>query len=91
MSNTRYTILHELTENDYKYGFVTDIDIDTVPKGLNEDIIRLISYKKNEPEFMLQFRLKAYRHWQKMKVPKWAHLRLPDINYQDIVCYAAPK
>ncbi len=84
-------ILSRLTTSDYKYGFVTDIDTETIPKGLNEDVVRLISKKKNEPEFMLEWRLKAFRHWQTMKMPKWAHLQIPEINYQDIIFYAAPR
>jgi Fe-S cluster assembly protein SufB len=75
----------------YKYGFVTDIDSDEVPPGLNEEIIRLISAKKGEPEFMLEWRLKAYRHWVTMKEPTWANVRYPPIDYQSIVYYAAPK
>lgn len=84
-------ILNELTQSEYKYGFYTDIDTDTIPKGLNEDVIRMISQKKSEPEWLLEFRLKAYRQWEKMKMPHWPHLKLPEINYQDIVYYAAPK
>ncbi len=84
-------VIHEVTQSDYKYGFVTDIENDTIPKGLNEDVVRLISQKKNEPDFMLEFRLKAFRHWKTMKMPKWAHLTIPEINYQDIIYYAAPK
>jgi Fe-S cluster assembly protein SufB len=84
-------ILNQLTTSDYKYGFVTDIEMDTAPMGLNEDIIRFISAKKNEPGWMLEFRLKAYRHWLTMKEPKWAHLSYPEINYQEIIYYAAPK
>ncbi|MBN2519569.1 MAG: Fe-S cluster assembly protein SufB [Bacteroidales bacterium] len=84
-------IIHEVTQNEYKYGFVTDIENDIIQKGLNEDVIRIISAKKNEPEFMLEFRLKAYRHWQTLKMPNWAHLKIPEINYQDIIYYAAPK
>lgn len=91
MSADQNQLLDEVTSNDYKYGFYTDIEQDTLPKGLNEDIIRKISEKKKEPEFMLEFRLKAYKHWQTMKMPKWAHLELPEINYQDIIYYAAPK
>ncbi|MBI1722906.1 MAG: Fe-S cluster assembly protein SufB, partial [Gemmatimonadetes bacterium] len=75
----------------YKYGFVTDIDSEDVPPGLNEDIIRLISAKKREPEFMLEWRLKAYRHWLTMKEPTWANVNYPPIDYQSIVYYAAPK
>jgi Fe-S cluster assembly protein SufB len=84
-------ILHEATRGEYKYGFYTDIEVDTVPRGLSEEIIRMISAKKKEPEFLLEFRLKAFRHWQTMKMPRWAHLKLPDINYQDIIYYAAPR
>ncbi|MEM7555994.1 MAG: Fe-S cluster assembly protein SufB [Cyanobacteria bacterium P01_A01_bin.84] len=80
-----------LVNQPYKYGFVTDIETDTIPKGLNEDVIRLISAKKNEPEFMLEFRLKAYRQWQKMTEPNWADVNYPKIDYQDIIYYSAPK
>lgn len=88
---TNNNVLEEVTSGDYKYGFVTDIEMDTAPKGLNEDIVRFISAKKNEPEWMLEFRLKAFRHWLKMKEPKWAHVDYPPINFQDIIFYAAPK
>jgi len=91
MEKDQDNILHEATRGDYKYGFYTDIETDTVPKGLDEDIIHLISSRKKEPPFMLEFRLKAYQHWQKMKMPRWAHLTIPEINYQDIIYYAAPK
>jgi Fe-S cluster assembly protein SufB len=84
-------LLNDITTKEYEYGFVTEIDTDVIPKGLNEDVIRLISTKKKEPEFMLEFRLKAFRHWLTMKMPHWAHLKLPEINYQDIIFYAAPK
>ena len=84
-------ILNELTTSDYKYGFFTDIEMDSAPPGLNEDIIRFISAKKQEPEWMLEFRLKAYRHWLTMEEPQWAHISYPPINYQDIIYYAAPK
>lgn len=84
-------ILDQVTGSEYKYGFYTDIDTETIPKGLNEDVVRMISAKKNEPEFMLEFRLKSYRHWLTMKMPGWAHLKIPEINYQDIIYYAAPK
>jgi Fe-S cluster assembly protein SufB len=76
---------------EYKYGFVTDIEMDQVPKGLNEDTIRLISSKKNEPEWMLEYRLKAFRYWLTMTEPEWAHVKYPKINFQDIVYYSAPK
>lgn len=91
MEKDQDKILNEVTQGEYKYGFVTDIEAEAIPKGLNEDIIRLISQKKNEPEFMLEFRLKAFRHWQTMKMPEWAHLKIPEINYQDIIYYSAPK
>ncbi len=84
-------ILSEVTSGEYKYGFVTDIEMDTAPKGLSEDIVRFISAKKNEPEWMLDFRLKAYRRWLQMEEPTWAHLHHPPINYQEIIFYAAPK
>ncbi|NET50032.1 MAG: Fe-S cluster assembly protein SufB, partial [Merismopedia sp. SIO2A8] len=80
-----------LVNQPYKYGFVTEIETDKVPRGLNEEIIRLISAKKNEPEFMLEFRLKAYRQWQKMSEPTWPHVNYPPIDYQDIIYYSAPK
>ncbi len=84
-------ILDEVTNSEYKYGFVTDIEMDTAPKGLNEDIVRFISAKKKEPEFMLEWRLKAFRHWLKMEEPNWQNVTYPKINYQDIIFYAAPK
>jgi len=80
-----------LVNQPYKYGFITDIESDTIPAGLNEDVIRLISLKKNEPEFMLDFRLKAYRHWLKMAEPDWAAVGYPAIDYKSIVYYSAPK
>ena len=83
--------LKDLTEQKYRYGFVTEIEEDRVPKGLSEEIIRLISEKKGEPRFMLEWRLKAYRHWLTMEEPTWANVRFPKIDYQDIVYYAAPK
>src|SRR5690606_34873751 len=73
------------------HGFVTDIETDVMPPGLNEDVVRLISAKKNEPEFMLQWRLRAYRHWLTMKEPTWGHLQVSPIDYQAISYYAAPK
>jgi len=91
MEKDQDKILNEVTEGEYKYGFTTDIESESIPKGLNEDVIRIISQKKNEPEFMLEFRLKAFRHWQTMKMPEWAHLKVPEINYQDIIYYSAPK
>ena len=84
-------ILNEVTNGEYKYGFVTDIDTETIPKGLSEEVVRMISAKKGEPEWMTEFRLKAYRHWLTMTMPRWPHLDLPEIDFQDIIYYAAPK
>jgi len=84
-------ILEEKISTEYKYGFVTDIEADNAPKGLNEDIIRFISAKKNEPEWMLAYRLKAFRHWLTMEEPKWAHVSYQKPNFQDIIYYSAPK
>lgn len=83
--------LEALSNVEYKYGFKTEIESEQFAKGLNEDVIRLISAKKNEPQFMLDFRLKAYEHWLKMKEPKWANVSYPEINYQNIIYYSAPK
>jgi Fe-S cluster assembly protein SufB len=80
-----------LVNQPYKYGFVTNIETEQIPRGLSEDVVRLISAKKNEPEFMLEFRLKAYRQWLKMSEPDWPHVKYPAIDYQDIVYYSAPK
>jgi Fe-S cluster assembly protein SufB len=80
-----------LVNQPYKYGFVTDIEADTIPRGLSEDVVRLISAKKNEPEFMLEYRLRAYHQWLKMTEPTWSHVQYPPINYQDIIYYSAPK
>jgi len=85
------TSVQSLVSQPYKYGFTTDIEADTIPRGLNEDVIRLISAKKNEPEFMLEFRLKAYRKWLTMAEPTWPNVHYPPIDYQDIVYYSAPK
>ncbi|MCG6187407.1 Fe-S cluster assembly protein SufB [Maribellus maritimus] len=84
-------ILNEVTQSEYKYGFITEIDTDIIDKGLNEDVVRTIWKKKNEPEFMLGFRLEAFRKWQKMKMPNWAYLKVPPIDFQEISYYAAPK
>ncbi len=84
-------IIGDVTSSEYKYGFVSDIDSDIIPRGLNEDVIRLISKKKGEPEWLLDFRLKAFRHWETLKMPTWAHLDIPEIDYQAISYYAAPK
>jgi Fe-S cluster assembly protein SufB len=83
--------LQDLTSQDYKYGFTTDIEADAVPKGLSEDVVRVISKKKGEPAFMLEWRLKAYRHWLTMREPTWANIHYPKIDYQDIIYYSAPK
>jgi Fe-S cluster assembly protein SufB len=85
------TTVKTLVNQPYKYGFITDIESDSIPRGLSEDVVRLISTKKNEPEFMLEFRLKAYHQWLKMTEPTWADVNYPPINYQDIVYYSAPK
>src|SRR5437867_4123294 len=90
MSTANETI-EGLVQREYKYGFYTDVEADAAPPGLNEDVIRLISAKKNEPEFMLDWRLKAYRHWLTMKEPRWQNVRFAPIDYQDIVYYSAPK
>ena len=84
-------IIREITRQEYKDGFVTDVSQEFIPKGLNEEIIRTISRLKEEPEWLLEFRLDAFRRWEKMEQPRWAHLDLPEINYQDIIYYAAPK
>ena len=84
-------LVDQVTGQEYKYGFVTDVDADTIPMGLNEDIIRLISKKKEEPEWLLNFRLKAFAHWKTLSMPHWAHLNIPEIDYQKIYYYSAPK
>ena len=91
IENSSDYIIDEVTNNEYKYGFVTNIETHTIEKGLNEDVIRYISKMKNEPEWLTQYRLDAYRKWLNMKMPTWAHLEIPEINYQDIIYYAAPK
>ncbi|MCX6182915.1 MAG: Fe-S cluster assembly protein SufB [Bacteroidetes bacterium] len=83
--------IQDATTGEYKYGFVTDVESDKAPKGLTEDTIRLISSKKNEPEWLLEFRLKAFKLWKEMPEPTWAHIHYPEINFQDIVYYSAPK
>lgn len=85
------TTLENYTKSDYKYGFTSNIDTELIPKGLNEDIIRLISSKKDEPQWLLDWRLKAFKHWEKMTEPTWPNVKYPPINYQDIIYYAAPK
>lgn len=84
-------IIQNAANSDYKYGFVTDIDMHIIPKGLNEDVIRYISKTKNEPEWMLEFRLNAYKYWLTLEAPTWAHLDIPEIDFQDISYFAAPK
>jgi Fe-S cluster assembly protein SufB len=81
----------DLINQEYKYGFVTEVDSDTIPRGLSEDVVRLISKKKNEPAFMLEWRLKSYRRWLQMKEPRWQNVRYPAIDYQDMIYYSAPK
>jgi Fe-S cluster assembly protein SufB len=88
---TQFTSIETLANQEYKWGFVTDIDVDTVPPGLNEDVIRLISARKSEPHFMLEWRLKAYQQWLRMKEPTWANVHYPPIDYQQIIYYSAPK
>ena len=92
---TNSNTIEALANREYKYGFVTDIEAETAPRGLNEDIVRLISAKKNEPRFMLDWRLKAYRQWVKLErseaEPTWSNIHYPPIDYQDIIYYAAPK
>lgn len=90
MQDTK-NVLDEVTSGDYKYGFVTDIDTDVIHRGLDEETIRIISAKKHEPEWLLEFRLKAFRYWQTLEMPQWALLKIPPIDYQDIIYYAAPK
>ncbi len=83
--------IRELTRSEYKYGFVTDVEADTIPRGLSEDVIGLISAKKDEPAWLLEWRLKAYRRWQEMSEPRWQNVHFPPIDYQDIIYYSAPK
>jgi Fe-S cluster assembly protein SufB len=90
MSTSTETI-EQLANREYKYGFITDVETETIPKGLSEDVVRLISMKKNEPDWLLEWRLKAYRLWLTMKEPTWQNVKYDPINYQDIVYYSAPK
>ena len=83
--------LEDYTTSDYKYGFTSNIDTELIPKGLNEDTIRLISFKKEEPQWVLEWRLEAFRHWETLKEPRWPNVKYPPVNYQDIIYYAAPK
>ena len=82
--------VRRVAEQKYEYGFTTDVHTEIIEKGLNEDVVRLISQKKDEPEWMLDFRLKAFRHWTKMEEPKWGHVNVPPIDYQAISYYADP-
>ncbi|MBN1197823.1 MAG: Fe-S cluster assembly protein SufB [Bacteroidales bacterium] len=91
MGSDSNNFISEYTSGEYKYGFHTEIDTEFAPIGLTEETIRYISARKNEPEFMLGYRLKAYRHWLTLKMPTWAHLEIPPIDFQDIIYYAAPK
>ncbi|MBP1647386.1 MAG: sufB, partial [Bacteroidetes bacterium] len=88
---TETNTIESLANREYKYGFVTDIEADTIPRGLNEGIIRMISAKKQEPEWMLQWRLKAYKYWLTMKEPAWPNVHYPPIDYQGAIYYSAPK
>ena len=83
--------MNEVTGSDYKFGFYTNIETETIPRGLSEEVIRVISARKEEPQWLTEARLKAFRHWQGMEMPDWPHLRIPEIDYQDIIYYAAPK
>ena len=91
MMNEQDSAMNDLTSKDYKYGFTTDVDTEMIRKGLDEDIVRIISEKKEEPDWLLNFRLNAYRHWQKIEMPDWANLKIQLIDYQNIIYYAAPK
>ena len=91
MANDTKNIIEEIESGEYKYGFSSKIETETIARGLSEEVVRLISQKKGEPEWLLESRLKAYRHWLKMPLPQWAHLDIPDIDFQDIIYYAAPK
>ena len=91
MASEQDRLLEEVTNKEYEYGFHSDIEMDALPKGLSEDVVREISRRKNEPEFMLEFRLEAYRNWLKMEMPDWGHLKIAEIDFQDMIYYAAPK
>ena len=85
------TAIDDFVAKEYEAGFITDIEMEVFPKGLSEEIVRLISEKKNEPEWMLEWRLKAYRHWLTMEEPKWHNVAYPEIDFQESYYYAAPK
>jgi Fe-S cluster assembly protein SufB len=91
MEKNQDKIINDVTTGEYKYGFYSDIETEKIPKGLDENVIGTISKKKNEPDWLLEFRLKSFRHWQTMKMPQWANLKIPPIDYQEIIYYAAPK
>ena len=91
MAESEEKIIRGITEGEYQYGFTTDIDTELIPRGLNEDVVRLISRKKGEPQWMTDYRLLAFAHWKKMQMPRWAHLDIPEIDFQDIIYYAAPR
>ena len=91
MNSKTLDTLNSIKKNEYKYGFVTSLESEKSPKGINEKIIEYISSKKSEPEWMLKWRLKAYNQWLKMKTPKWANLQYPEINFQDIYYFSSPK
>jgi Fe-S cluster assembly protein SufB len=91
MSDKEVDIIDQVVSQEYKYGFTTDIEMDTAPKGLSEDIVRFISAKKNEPEWMLDWRLKAYRNWLKMEEPDWQNFSYPKINFQEIIFTQHPN
>ena len=91
MKENSKNIISSLEQREYEYGFTSDIETDTLPKGLNEDIVRAISARKSEPEWMREYRLKAFRYWQSLSLPTWAHLDIPPIDFQDIIYYAEPK
>ena len=85
MEKSTKDIIQELETKEYEYGFVSDIETDTIARGLSEDVVRLISEKKGEPEWMLERRLKAHRHWPTLEHPQWAHLDIPEIDFQDVI------
>ena len=91
MAETQDEILEDVVNSEYKYGFVTDIEADNAPVGLTEETVRFISAKKEEPEWMLEWRLKAFRDWQKMIEPQWANVHFPKVDFQNIIFYSAPK
>src|SRR5215213_2290357 len=91
METTSTSTIEQFAAQDYQFGFITDVEQDVVPPGLNEDVVRMISAKKGEPEWLLDWRLRAYRHWLTMEEPKWANIHHAPIDYQSIIYFAAPK